>query len=184
MIRRFDLWVPGIPATKGSVDAVPGRGRLAGRAVIVPNNSAKLKAWARRVSVLVDAKLRRGDEELPLFGRRNRRGKLERVAVRLTFLLPRPKSVHRDDHPTGRKDDIDKLGRAVLDAIDSERAKVGRKRPIVIPRVLRDDGQVMDFHPTKDYAEDGAEPGVRIEAWSLEQQQEIGLAPGREDTDR
>jgi len=69
--------------------------------------------------------------------------------VELVFTLPRPKSVTRERPTT--KPDIDKLCRAVLDAISLPR----------YTQILKDDSIVTDLHATKRYA-DNTPPGVRI----------------------
>lgn len=88
------------------------------------------------------------------------------VAVRLEFWMARPKSHYRTGrnshalryaapkHPAG-KPDVDKLARAVLDAITSA-------------GVWRDDSLVVDLHVSKRLAEIGETPGchIRIEALS------------------
>jgi crossover junction endodeoxyribonuclease RusA len=72
--------------------------------------------------------------------------------VDLVFTLPRPKSVpkSRRARPT-TKPDLDKLIRAVLDAISLPR----------YVQLLTDDSIVTDLHAAKRYA-DHSPPGVRI----------------------
>jgi crossover junction endodeoxyribonuclease RusA len=63
------------------------------------------------------------------------------VAVHLTFVMPRPASAPKKRTPPAiRRPDLDKLERAVLDAITSA-------------RVWDDDSQVIDLHGIKRIAE-------------------------------
>jgi Holliday junction resolvase RusA-like endonuclease len=72
------------------------------------------------------------------------------IRLQLVFTLPRPKSVTRP-LPTARVGDIDKLVRAVMDAISLER----------YCQIIKDDSLVTDLHAAKRYA-DHTPPGVRI----------------------
>ena len=68
------------------------------------------------------------------------------VSVRLLFLMPRLKTVIRK-YPTGKREgDVDKLLRAILDAMTGV--------------VYGDDSQVVDAHPRKEYTD--GETGVWI----------------------
>jgi crossover junction endodeoxyribonuclease RusA len=72
------------------------------------------------------------------------------VYVRLEFVLPRPVSTpKRRTPPAVKRPDVDKLARAVLDALTSAGA-------------LADDSQVVDLHPIKRLAELDETPGCRI----------------------
>jgi len=79
------------------------------------------------------------------------------VAVNLVFWFPRPKSHYRangglKETAPGMKasrPDIDKLSRAVLDAITAS-------------GVWRDDAQVAELHTTKRYAYVGEDPGLAV----------------------
>lgn len=61
------------------------------------------------------------------------------IFVGLTFALERPKTVKRGLPSAGRSKDIDKLSRAVLDALQDS-------------RLLPDDAQVTDLYAVKRYA--------------------------------
>jgi Holliday junction resolvase RusA-like endonuclease len=67
--------------------------------------------------------------------------------VYLQFFLPKPKTVKRT-HPNVRCGDIDKLCRAVLDALTAS--------------VFADDSQVCRLTATKEYATGGQKPGVKV----------------------
>lgn len=71
--------------------------------------------------------------------------------VELVFWLPRPRTVKRA-MPTARFD-LDKLQRAVLDALTGY--------------LWFDDGQVVECHAWKRYADDGEKPGVEIRVTPL-----------------
>lgn len=72
------------------------------------------------------------------------------VAIDITFRLPRPKSApKRRLYPDGRPD-VDKLGRAVLDAITGV--------------LITNDSRVVDLSTRKRFAVDGP-PGVTVIIW-------------------
>ena len=127
-IVRFS--VSGKPEPKGSTRIVPLRGRQGARPIITSDNPM-LKSWqyAVRISArALGAQLFTGP-----------------VDVWLVFRLARPKSLPlRFAHPV-RKPDVDKLTRAVLDAITGV--------------LLRDDAQVVELHARKVF---DATPGVDV----------------------
>ncbi len=143
------VFVPGTPAPQGSKR--PFRNQHSGKIQMV-ESSGKVKSW-------------RGDIRDKLINPTGERTQLTGpVVVRLTFVMPRPKSHYRTGRnahllkdsapelPAG-KPDVDKLARAVLDAIGSA-------------GVWGDDSQVTNLHATKRYAGGaGAQaerPGVHI----------------------
>ena len=74
------------------------------------------------------------------------------IRLELVFTLPRPKSVPTSLRATPTvKPDLDKLVRAVMDAISLER----------YCQIIKDDSQVTDLHAAKRYA-DHTPAGVRI----------------------
>lgn len=74
----------------------------------------------------------------------------EPVAIDITFRLPRPKSSpKRRLYPDGRPD-VDKLGRAVLDAITGI--------------IITNDSRVVDLNTRKRFAMDGP-PGATVIIW-------------------
>jgi len=132
----LDVFVPGVPQPKGSLHMVRcGRGALAR---IVPSYKTRLgEAWER--AIMAHCKhAQRCDGA---------------VCVTLRFVMPRPKSVRRA-LPSVRPD-LDKLTRAVLDAL--QRAGV-----------YRDDGQVVCLLADKSYPCSTARAGVRINIRPLE----------------
>jgi Holliday junction resolvase RusA-like endonuclease len=124
--------VHGTPAPQGSKRAFITNGR----AIITDANPVLLKTWREDVK---HAALDAMNGRLPFDGA---------VEVKVTFYLPRPKSVKRA-LPNVRPD-IDKTTRSLLDALTSA-------------GVFRDDSQVTDLHARKRYAEiPGAEVIVRL----------------------
>lgn len=141
------LWVPGVPRPQGSKTHLGG-GRMR-------ESSRHVKPWRGRVVLEVRRagwQLRRIPAGIP-------------VAVDLTFVMPRPqahyrrgKSCHllRDGAPhwhTSHTGDLDKLVRAVLDAL-------------TIAGAYTDDSQVAQLAATSVYDRD---PGVHIRLTTLTQ---------------
>ncbi len=69
----------------------------------------------------------------------------------LEFRMPRPKSTPKATPAAVKRPDLDKLARAVLDAITGT--------------VLVDDSQVVDLSASKRLAEVGESPGALISVW-------------------
>lgn len=128
------VFVPGKPAPQGSK-------RHVGNGVMVESSKA-LKPWRQDVR---EAFLDNGDPRI-------RFAQGVPVAVRLTFVMPRPAGLPKTKAtpPHTKRPDVDKLERAVLDAIGSA-------------GVWHDDAQVVEVVKTKRYAEIGETPGCRIE---------------------
>lgn len=126
------LFVPGTPAPQGSK-------RHVGRGILVESSTA-VGPWRERVALAVH---QAGWQ--PLAGP---------VAVDLTFVMPRPKSApKRSTPPATKRPDIDKLTRAILDAISG----IG----------FVDDAQVIELHANKRLADPGCQPGVWITVTDL-----------------
>lgn len=76
------------------------------------------------------------------------------IGIRLDFVMPRPKATPRNHTPPAiRRPDLDKLERAVLDALTGP--------------LLADDSHVVTLHSSKRIAEPGEKPGVTITATEL-----------------
>ena len=133
---RVRFIVAGLPVPQGSLRPVPGRGRLAGRTMLVPDNEAELHRWRRHVAQSCSMVYSRPATSTAW-------------SVRLVFTLPRPLSVssRRRPLPTVRPD-LDKLVRAVLDALTGV--------------LFADDAQVVALIATKAY---GAVPQLAVEAY-------------------
>lgn len=128
----LEFAVEGVPVPEGSMIA-----RMMGdRPVVVASNANELKAWRRRVANTAASLLqfRSGwPHEAP-------------VEVSLLFEKERGSTVTRP-RPSSRKGgDVDKLARAILDALQAA-------------GVFVDDAQVVDLHAHTYYS---PTPGVRI----------------------
>jgi crossover junction endodeoxyribonuclease RusA len=120
----------GVPEPKGSMRAFVRNGRA-----IVTSDNPRLKQWQQRVRADAGAVCR------DVLG--------VAVAVELRFRLPRPKALPKTRAtPHTTRPDIDKLTRAVLDALTGV--------------AWGDDSQVASLHATKRYAALHEVPGVSI----------------------
>lgn len=125
------FWVGGSPVPQGSFVARVTRD---GRPFVVPENSAGLKRWRKTIAVLAGTALGRHFEKgVPVW-------------VRLTFYVVPPKTIVRPYPSTRSSGDIDKLSRAVLDALTGV--------------AFVDDAQVVHLTASLNYRPEGA--GVRI----------------------
>lgn len=128
-MRTFALTVPGKPLPKGSLRHV-GRGRLI--------EQTKVKDWMKDIR---DHTVQTYGSEIPLF-----EAPVEAV---LKFRFPRPAAAKNRLYPHLRSaGDIDKLTRAVLDALQ--------------PAVLLDDSLVVQLTASKTYAVTPEDAGVSI----------------------
>ena len=124
--------VAGLAVTQGSKKAIPLRN---GRIVLVEAGGDRLKQWRHAIN----DEARHHWTGPPATGP---------VVVAAVFTVHRPKSAPKRTRtwPTGaRSGDLDKLARAVLDALTGV--------------TFVDDSQVINLHVTKDY---GDTPGVVI----------------------
>lgn len=126
------VFVRGAPVPQGSMSAVNGH--------VFHSNGSALRSWR---GAIVDAIIKQHPKLEMLDAE---------VYVWLIFFLPHPKTVKRAS-PTV-KPDIDKLARAVLDAL-------------VEAKVMRDDAQVIFLSAAKYYAVE-VEPGVSIKVEAVE----------------
>lgn len=137
-MTRF--FAPGAPAPQGSKRYV-GNGRMI-------ESSPHVKPWRDKVR----AKAQHAHNGPAIIGA---------VDVRIRFWMPRPTYHYGTGRNAGRikpqyvdaehitKPDLDKLVRAVLDAITEER-RVGH---VTRRGVIRDDSQVVRLDPAKNYAD-------------------------------
>lgn len=142
------VFVPGRPAPQGSKMARPiykGRGKakeFTGKVAQVESSKPGLEAWRAdiRAAFLTD-------DNQP----RIRFAKDVPVSVRLTFVMPRPvaMSKRKPTPPHTKRPDVDKLLRAVLDALTSA-------------GVLTDDCQVVEQYAAKRTADVDETPGCLI----------------------
>lgn len=115
--RHADFFVPSKPAPQGNH-------RISAQGHIYEQSSDQLAGW--REAVVFVARTAWAHEQL-----------LGAVHVKITFFLPRPKTLTRD-YPTVRPD-ADKLARAALDAL-------------TLSGIWADDAQVVDLYVKKRYA--------------------------------
>lgn len=132
--KMFDFWVPGKAQPQGS----KVRNRWAG----VREANTELGPWRERVALQASADMRSlGYTPVPA---------REPVLVEVQFILPRlasaPKT--RPHPPATSKPDLDKLIRAILDALTGP--------------VLHDDAQVVTIQAGKKRAGVAEEPGVWV----------------------
>jgi crossover junction endodeoxyribonuclease RusA len=129
--------VPGIPRPQGSKEF---KGFKGGKPILT-EASAYLGQWRERVALVAhNAMVCQGGCRLITD---------EPVAVELEFVMPRPTSCpKRSTPPAIKRPDLDKLSRAIFDAITDT--------------VAADESQVVDLHATKRTAELGETPGVTV----------------------
>jgi crossover junction endodeoxyribonuclease RusA len=135
-------WVAGVPAPQGSKRAL-GAGRPGGRIRMV-EMSKRVPAWRADVREAFNYATAPSGQVC---------GFTERAAlvVKIVFVMPRPKATPktRATPPAVKKPDLDKLVRAVLDALTSA-------------GVYADDSQVVTVHAHKRIAELGEPTGAMI----------------------
>ena len=130
------FFVQGVPRPQGSKKAIPTRGGKVNMVEV----SKGLKPWREAVTLAArNAASKTGWASVP---------KGIPVVSRLRFYVPRGKTVTREYPSVINAGDLDKLCRAVLDAL----TKAG---------VWADDAQVVDLDAKVRYA-DVTKPGVRV----------------------
>jgi crossover junction endodeoxyribonuclease RusA len=135
MRPRIALFVPGTPAPQGSKRHV-GNGRMI-------ESSAAVGPWRERVALAAHNALR-ASAQRPMVGP---------VTVILTFWMPRPKSARAGAAATKRPD-LDKLVRAVLDALTGI--------------AFVDDSQVIRIDASKSLTGVGwSVAGCEIDVWEM-----------------
>lgn len=142
----ISAWVAGVPAPQGSKKAITRRGGF-GRPVLV-ESSTKVRPWRQDVrAAFAGDRDEPGGFAIPLAF-----GKDQPVVVKIVFVMPRTKAMRNRpsaDFPMVQKPDVDKLQRAVLDALTSA-------------GVYRDDSQVVACYGFKRRAEPGEATGAMI----------------------
>lgn len=133
----LDFHVIGAPAPQGSKKAIVlKKGKHAGRAVVV-EDSKHVKPWRAALAAAISEAM---GSRLAFDGP---------LALHLRFVLPAPPSLSRKELARGpcKKPDLDKLVRAVMDAITDAGA-------------WADDGRVVHLDVWKRYAAAGEALGV------------------------
>lgn len=130
--NRRRVFVPGHPAAQGSKAF---KGMRNGKPILV-EQSERVKPWRQMVATAAQF-ASRGLADGP-------------VGIRLDFVMPRPKTASETAVllATKRTGDVDKLCRAVFDALSGV--------------WFTDDAQVVDLRATKRVALHGETPGVHI----------------------
>ncbi len=131
--QRFTI--RGIPAPQGSKSAFVVNGKA-----VMRESSKNVKGWRQAVSFVLQ------DWQGATY-----QGP---VSVSVTFLMPKPKSARKRDVYAAKRPDIDKLCRAMLDAMTGI--------------VFRDDGQVVDLQARKEYAIEMPWAGAYVEVAALQ----------------
>lgn len=125
----------GIPATAGSF--VP-RKRKNGSLYLLRSGSQKHKKWRQAAESTIRQTVDTWKWEVT---------QDDQYSVSLSFLLPKPKSVTRDQPNV--KPDIDKLCRSTLDAL-------------TVGKAIDDDARIIQLTASKTYAAGSEQPGCYI----------------------
>lgn len=153
VLDAIKLHVAGDPVSQGSVSAVIAGGRAMVRQGGDDQRRQRLGDWRHAVAEEARRWIEQHDDPQVLDGP---------VRLTLVFTLPRPASLPRWRWLPWTKPDIDKLARAVMDAL----TKV----------LYRDDARITDLHVKKRYARGGA-PGCDITLEVLDERGVIEAAP-------
>lgn len=131
MTEEINIFIAGSPAPQGSK-------RHVGGGVMIESCKA-LKPWRESIRYAL-----RGADGRPCHHFD------QAVSCALEFILPRPKTAPKRSTPAAvKKPDVDKLTRAVFDAITSA-------------CVIRDDSQIIEVYSRKRLAQIGETPGLRL----------------------
>lgn len=105
-LKQLEIFIPGKPAPQGSARGFVNK--KTGRAIIVKDNDAKQKTWRGDIREQV---MTAWDGKPPLDGP---------ILATFNFVMPRPKTTpKRHTPPAIKRPDLDKLARAVCDALTS-----------------------------------------------------------------
>jgi Holliday junction resolvase RusA-like endonuclease len=136
-VSEISFFVAGEPAPKGSTKSFPYHKKGGGLGVSTTNANPRTKDWELRVAYAAQ----QVQDGRPLM--------TGPVAVSLMFALSRPKSLpKRETEPIKKKNDLDKLVRALLDGLTGT--------------IFEDDGQVIVITATKSFARPDNPPGCSI----------------------
>lgn len=135
----FSFFVPGEPVTEGSTKAFASGQRV----VVTHDRGRELDAWRLKVAHAAGSAAEDAYWEVGYDGP---------VEVWTEFRLPRPKSAPKSRRHAQTKPDLDKLQRAIGDAL----------APYKRPGILRDDSRIVAWHAIKLYADDTHPAGVTV----------------------
>lgn len=134
----------GVPAPKGSTKAFYRPGM---KFPVVTEDNKHTRPWASDVKTAAMLTMRSaGIFSIPY--------PTEALQIRILFYMPRPKSLPKRVLYHTKKPDLDKLVRAVKDALTGV--------------MWTDDSQVMEISARKVYANEGDHPGARITVGKVE----------------
>jgi crossover junction endodeoxyribonuclease RusA len=125
MSRELYVKVPGVPVPQGSMSCING---------VMFHSNKHLPIWRSKVQKALECEFVGGAFSGPIY-------------AYLTFILPRPASVTRIKPCV--KPDLDKLVRAVLDAVEAACA-------------VHNDSQVCEMHAIKRYVRENEEPHLAL----------------------
>lgn len=154
LTREILVTIPGPPEPKGSLKCVGARGK-GGRHVLVEDNP-QTKVYREKVARIF--RLRVVDEG-------HHADPQQPIGVEVTFTKPRPKSVRRAWPSVRGTDDVDKLARTLLDALEDA-------------GIVANDSQVCELiarkvYPRPDAPDDTlAHAGIRVRLYPLEDPRE------------
>ena len=148
MITARPVWVSGTPQPQGSTRSF--NHSRTGEIITLHANSARLDAWRNRITLEVRQYLNRHPDDAVPTGP---------LGVALDIYLPRPKNHSKARAAADRRwhytrPDLDKLTRAVLDALDNA-------------NLFTDDAQVTELRAAKAYPFTPDLTGVEITWWPL-----------------
>lgn len=147
------FYVFGVPVPQGSMKCIGARGKV--KHQLVSSNEPDLTPWRNRIVAAAQ-------RDYPETGSVAQFAQYEPVSIEITYSLPRPANQYgtgrnagvvkasAPPYPTAtRTGDIDKLERAILDAL-------------TMAGVLHDDAQVTDVTHRKRYADPLVTPGSDV----------------------
>jgi crossover junction endodeoxyribonuclease RusA len=138
--------VRGVPVPQGSKRALVHRST--GRAVVIEQGGQRHKDWRADVKAAAMAAV------LAATPSWNGQVLTGPVGVSIYFTMPKPKSAPKTRRTwPDKRPDLDKLVRAILDAITGE--------------VIADDAQVVTLQATKDYPDGFDVPGCTVAVWTI-----------------
>lgn len=153
-MHKFDVFVDGEPIPEGSMKAFPFRRKGGGLGVSMVHQNSKLGDWREKIYKTFFDK----------YGECPDGGFIPQytpVGIYIDFYLPKPKS-SKLKLPTSKKADIDKLCRAVNDALSLY--------------LYYDDSQIVVLSAHKYFADEDNPVGVRIHVEEIKASDSLGQA--------
>jgi len=136
----------GVPIPKGSMKAfMPPQGKFP----IMTNDNTKTRPW---MAIVKDAARQAVNSEVIPYSE-------AAIWIQIIFYLPRPKTLPKRIFWPTKKPDLDKLERAIFDALKDV--------------IWTDDSQVVDSHPRKFYTNESLMPHALIAVGSMDESQQL-----------